>query len=96
MALETGLTADFAILRAQKADPLGNLRFYRTSRSFSPLMAMVGRTTIVAVEELVPFGALDPNDIHLPGVFVQRLFVGAGTRTPLTSERCRAGINAGQ
>lgn len=76
MVLETGLTADFAILRAHKADPLGNLRFYRTSRNFSPLMAMAGRTTIVEVEELVPLGALDADDIHLPGVFVQRIVVG--------------------
>ena len=75
MIFETALTADFAIIRAKTADAYGNLRFYRTSRNFSPAMATAARVTIVEVEELVPVGALDPDDIHLPGVFVKRLFV---------------------
>ena len=76
MILETALHADFAIIRAKQADPFGNLRFYRTSRNFSPAMAMAAKITIAEVEEIVPLGSLDPDDIHLPGIFVQRIFVG--------------------
>lgn len=71
--LETALHPDFAIVRAAKADPLGNLCFYRTSRNFNPLAAMAGRVTIAEVDELVPLGALDPDQVHLPGIFVQRV-----------------------
>lgn len=71
--LETALRADFAIVRAAKGDPQGNLRFYRTARNFNPLAAMAGRVTIAEVDELVPVGGLDPDDVHLPGVFVQRV-----------------------
>jgi 3-oxoacid CoA-transferase subunit A len=71
--LETALRADFAIVRAAVGDPLGNLRFYRTARSFNPVAAMAGRITIAEVDELVPVGGLDPDDVHLPGVFVQRV-----------------------
>jgi 3-oxoacid CoA-transferase subunit A len=74
--LEKPLTADYAIVRAAVGDAYGNLRFYRTARNFHPLMAMAGRVTIAEVEELVPVGDLDPDDIHLPGVFVQRIFQG--------------------
>lgn len=76
MIFESSLKADFAILRAHKADTFGNLKFYRTSRNFSPAMAMAARTTIVEVETLLQMGALDPDEIHLPGIFVKRLFVG--------------------
>lgn len=75
MIFETPLKADFAIIRAKTADTYGNLRFYRTSRNFSPAMAMAAKITIVETEELVPIGYLDPDDIHLPGIFVQRIFV---------------------
>ena len=71
--LETALKPDFAIVRAAVGDPFGNLRFYRTSRNFNPPAAMAGRVTIAEVDELVPAGSLDPDDIHLPGVFVQRV-----------------------
>ncbi len=71
--LETGLRTDFAIVRAAKGDTEGNLRFYRTARNFNPLAAMAGRITVVEVDELVPAGALDPDDIHLPGIFVDRI-----------------------
>ncbi len=74
---ERPLTADFAILRARVGDHYGNLRFYGTARNFSPLMATAARVTIVEVEELVPVGALAPDDIHLPGIFVQRIFQGS-------------------
>lgn len=71
--LETAIRTDFAIVRAAKGDPLGNLRFYRTAQNFNPLAAMAGKVTIAEVDELVPIGALDPDDIHLPGIFVDRL-----------------------
>lgn len=76
MIFETGLKADFAFIRAKQADTFGNVRFYRTSRNFSPAMATAGKVCVVEAEEIVPVGALDPDDIHLPGVFVQRVFVG--------------------
>lgn len=77
MIFETALKADFAIIRAKTADAYGNLRFYKTSRNFSPAMAMAAKITIAEVEELLPVGALDPDDIHLPGIFVKRLFVAS-------------------
>lgn len=74
--LETALHADFAIIKAQRGDTFGNLWFKETARNFSPLMAMAAKTTIVEVEELVEVGEIDPHDIHLPGLFVQRIFQG--------------------
>ncbi len=74
--LELPLHADFAIIKAEKGDPFGNLWFKETARNFSPLMAMAGRTTIVEVEQLVGLGDIRPEDIHLPGVFVQRIYQG--------------------
>ncbi len=74
--LETGLVADLAIVKAWKADPHGNLIFRKTSRNFNPMMATAGKMTVVEVEELVPAGSFDPDHIHTPGIFVQRLFVG--------------------
>jgi len=71
--LEKPLRADFAIVRAAVGDRLGNLRFYRTSRNFNPLMAMAARVTVAEVDRLVEVGELDPDDIHLPGIFVHRL-----------------------
>lgn len=71
--LETALVPDFAIVRAQVGDTLGNLRFRRAARNFNPLAAMAARVTIAEVDELVEVGALDPDDVHLPGVFVQRV-----------------------
>ncbi|MBC7539376.1 MAG: CoA transferase subunit A [Bacteriovorax sp.] len=74
--METALHADFAIIKAQRGDTFGNLWFKETARNFSPLMAMAAKTTIVEVEELVEVGEIDPHDIHLPGLFVQRIFLG--------------------
>jgi 3-oxoacid CoA-transferase subunit A len=76
--LETALTADFALVKAWKADPLGNLVYRRTARNFNPLAATAGRITIAEVEELVGLGELDPDAIHTSGLYVQRIFVGAG------------------
>ncbi len=75
--LEQWLKADFAIVKAWKGDTFGNLVFRGTSRNFNPMMAMAGKTTIAEVEELVEPGEIDPNEIHTPGIFVQRIFQGS-------------------
>ena len=75
--LETGLVADLSIVKAQKGDAQGNLIFNKTARNFNPMMAMAGKVTVAEVEELVPTGSLDPDEIHLPGIFVQRIFQGS-------------------
>lgn len=74
--LESALTADFAFVKAWKGDTAGNLVFKGTARNFNPMMAMAGKITVAEVEELVPEGELDPNFIHTPGIFVQRIFRG--------------------
>ncbi len=74
--LETGLVADLSIVKAEKADTQGNLIFNKTARNFNPPMAMAGKVTVAEVEEIVPAGDLDPDHIHLPGVFVQRIVKG--------------------
>ena len=75
--LELPLKADFALVRAWKGDRWGNLVFRQTARNFSPLMCMAARTTIAEVEHLVEVGTLDPDQIHVPSVFVKRVFQGA-------------------
>ena len=74
--LEMAFDADFAIVKAWKGDTMGNLIFKDTARNFNPLMAMAGKITIAEVEELVPAGELDPNNIHTPGIYVNRIFEG--------------------
>jgi 3-oxoacid CoA-transferase subunit A len=74
--LEHALSADFAIVKAWKGDRFGNLVYKGTARNFNPLMAMAGHITIAEVEELVEPGELDPNFVHTPGIFVQRIFQG--------------------
>lgn len=74
--LETALTADFALVKAWKGDTAGNLIFKGTARNFNPMMATAGKITIAEVEELVPIGTLDPNEVHTPGIYVQRIFQG--------------------
>lgn len=71
--METGLVADLAIIKAWKADERGNLVFRKTARNFNPMMATAGKVTVVEVEEIVPVGSLDPDCIHTPGVYVDRL-----------------------
>ena len=73
--LELGITGEFALVHAWKGDTEGNLIYRRTARNFNPLVAMAGRITVAEVEELVPAGALDPDAIHTPGIFVQRVVV---------------------
>jgi 3-oxoacid CoA-transferase subunit A len=74
--LEAWLRADFAIVKAWKADTWGNLIYRKTARNFNPMMAMAGKITIAEVEEIVPAGTFDPDHIHTPGIFVQRVFQG--------------------
>jgi 3-oxoacid CoA-transferase subunit A len=74
--LEMAFDADFAIVKAWKGDTEGNLIFKDTARNFNPLMAMAGKITIAEVEELLPVGSLDPNQVHTPGIYVQRIFKG--------------------
>lgn len=74
--LEYAFDADFAIVKAWKGDTDGNLIYKDTARNFNPLMAMAGKITIAEVEELVPAGELDPNQVHTPGIYVHRIFKG--------------------
>jgi 3-oxoacid CoA-transferase subunit A len=71
--METALKADLSIIKAWKGDAEGNLVFKATARNFSPMMAMAGKVTVAEVDEIVPVGSLDPNFIHTPGIFVQRI-----------------------
>jgi 3-oxoacid CoA-transferase subunit A len=75
--MERGLTADLAIVKAWKGDAEGNLVYRKTARNFNPMMATAGRVTIAEVEQLVPLGALDKDNIHTPGIYVDRIFKGA-------------------
>jgi 3-oxoacid CoA-transferase subunit A len=75
--LETGLTADLSIVKAWKGDTEGNLVYRKTARNFNPMMATAGRVTVAEVEELVEPGVLDPDQVHTPGIFVQRIIQGA-------------------
>jgi len=75
--LEHWLRADFALVKAWKGDTSGNLIYRGTARNFNPMMATAGKITIAEVEELVPVGELDPNHIHTPGIYVQRIFQGS-------------------
>jgi 3-oxoacid CoA-transferase subunit A len=74
--MEYAFDADFAIVKAWKGDKHGNLMFKDTARNFNPMMAMAGKITIAEVEELVEAGELTPNDIHVPGIYVNRIVLG--------------------
>ena len=74
--METGLVADLSIVKAWKADGAGNLVFRKTARNFNPMMATAGKVTVVEVEHIVPTGTLDPDHIHTPGIYVDRLILG--------------------
>ncbi len=87
--LEEALTADFAIVKAWKGDKAGNLIFRYTANNFNQPMAMAGKITIAEVDELVEVGELDPNQIHLPGVFVQRIFQGVDYEKRIEFETTR-------
>jgi 3-oxoacid CoA-transferase len=76
--MESALRADYALVKAWKGDAAGNLVFRRTTRNFAPMMCAAARTTIAEVEQLLPTGAIDPDQVHTPGIFVRRLFQGTG------------------
>jgi 3-oxoacid CoA-transferase subunit A len=76
--LERPLKADFALIKAWKGDAMGNLVYRKTARNFNPMMATAAKITIAEVEQLVPVGSIDGDDIHTPGIFVKRIFQGAG------------------
>ncbi|MGE3594115.1 MAG: CoA transferase subunit A [Dehalococcoidia bacterium] len=87
--LETGLVADLSIVKAWKGDTEGNLVYRRTARNFNPMMATAGKITIAEVEELVEPGTLDPDQIHTPGIFVQRIFQGTNYKKPIEQRTVR-------
>jgi len=86
---ETGLTADIALVKAWKGDTEGNLIYRKTARNFNPNMATAGRVTVAEVEHLVPVGALDPDAIHTPGIYVQRIFKGSSYVKPIENRTVR-------
>ncbi|HEY6003622.1 MAG TPA: CoA transferase subunit A [Anaeromyxobacter sp.] len=88
--LERGLTADFALVKAWRADGLGNLVYRRTARNFAPMMAAAGRVTIAEVEELVPAGSIDPDQVHTPGIYVQRVVECRGVEKRIEKRTVRA------
>ncbi len=91
--LETALTADFALVKAWKGDRFGNLIYKGTALNFNHVMAMAGKITIAEVEELVEPGELDPNFIHTPGVFIQRIFQGVNYEKRIEQRTVRSKIN---
>lgn len=92
--LEHAFEADFAFVKAWKGDRLGNLIYKGTARNFNPLMAMAGKITVAEVEELVEPGELDPNFIHTPGVFVQRIFQGVNYEKRIENKTTRPRDNS--
>ncbi len=89
--LETGLTADVALVKAWKGDAEGNLVYRKTARNFNPMMATAGRVTVAEVEHLVPVGSFDPDHIHTPGIFVKRIIQGAQYEKPIERRTTRPG-----
>ncbi len=94
--LESPLTADFALVRAWKADRWGNLVFRKTARNFSPMMCMAAKVTIVEAENIVELGGLDPDQIHVPGVFVQRVLQGTHYEKWIEQRTVRKALRGGQ
>jgi 3-oxoacid CoA-transferase subunit A len=88
--MERGIRADVALVKAWKADRQGNLVFRKTSRNFNPVVAMCGKVTVVEVEEIVDNGAIDPDHVHTPGIFVQRLVVHATPEKRIEQRTVRA------
>ncbi|KJK21636.1 CoA transferase subunit A [Cupriavidus basilensis] len=88
--MERALTADVALVKAYKADRAGNLVFRRTARNFNPMCAMAGKFTVVEVEHLVDTGTLDPDEIHTPGIFVQRIVLNANPEKRIEQRTVRA------
>ena len=91
--LETGLTADLAIVKAWKGDREGNLVYRKTARNFNPVMATAGRITVAEVEHLVDVGELDPDQIHTPGIFVQRILQGDNYKKAIEQRTVRKRVS---
>lgn len=89
--LESALTADVSLVKAWKADKAGNLLFRKTARNFNPAVAMAGKTTVVEVEQLVEIGEIDPDQVHLPGIYVDRIVVNATPEKRIEQRTVRAG-----
>jgi 3-oxoacid CoA-transferase subunit A len=87
--LETAIRGDFAIVKAWKGDRWGNLVFRKTARNFNPLCATAGKIAIAEVEELVEVGAIDPDQVHLPSIYVHRIFVGTSYEKPIEQRTLR-------
>ena len=81
--METGLVADLSIVKAWKADPEGNLVYRKTARNFNPMMATAGKATVAEVEEIVGLGDIEPDQVHTPGIYVQRVINGARDDKPI-------------
>jgi len=92
--LEKAIVSDFGIVKAWRGDEMGNLVFRKTSRNFNPLCAMAGKITIAEVEELVPVGSLDPDQIHLPGIYVHRIFQGKNYEKRIEKKVLRLGTKS--
>src|SRR5665213_3267795 len=90
--MERSLVPDIALVKAQKADKSGNLVFRRTARNFNPAVAMAGKITIVEVEEIVETGAIDPDAVHLPGIYVSRLVLNAKPEKRIEKRTVRAAV----
>ena len=88
--MERSLVSDVAIVKAQKADKAGNLVFRRTARNFNPVCAMSGKITVAEVEEIVEIGEIDPDDVHLPGIFVHRLVLNTTPEKRIEQRTVRA------
>jgi 3-oxoacid CoA-transferase subunit A len=88
--MERGIRADIALVKAWKADRQGNLVYRKTSRNFNPVVAMCGKVTVVEVEEIVDNGAIDPDHVHTPGIFVQRLVINATPEKRIEQRTVRA------
>ena len=87
--LERAIVGDFALVKAWKADPFGNLIYRRTARNFNPIMATAGKITVAEVEEIVNIGDLDPDHIHTPGIYVQRILKGSVYKKPIEQRTTR-------
>lgn len=88
--MELGIVTDFALVKAWKGDSFGNLVFRKTARNFNPLAAMSGKVTIAEVEELVEVGSLDPDQIHTPGIFIQKIFQGTNYQKRIEQKTTRS------
>ena len=89
--METALKADVSLVKAWKADSAGNLVFRKTARNFNPAVAMAGRTTIVEVEQLVDIGTIDPDHVHLPGIYIDRIVHNPAPEKRIEQRTVRSG-----